>query len=1570
MASVEERVVKMTFDNKSFEANINETIASLGKLDKALQFKDGSKGLSELSKSAGKIDLSGISSNVENISHKFTALGAVAFSVIQSITQGALGIAKKLGGDILGPIISGGTARAKNIEQAKFMFQGLGIDVQKGMDSALKAVKGTAYGLDDAAKAAAQFGASGIKVGDEMTGALRGVAGTAAMTGSSFSEMAQIFAGSAGSNKVTNQDFMQFATRGLNAAAAFGKVMGKTEAQVHEMAKDGDIDFKTFAAAMDKSFGAHATEANKTFSGALANMHAAMSRLGAAFISPELTQFRDLFNGISPVIDKITTALGPLMTIVNKMSQQLISGIIKTLAGLNFSNFTKAMPIIGAGLMNIWNFLKKIADIGKTAFRDIFPKSSESIILNIANAFKKFTDHLTMSAGTVSKVRSIFDGLFSILKIGWDIIKGIISVVASLVGGLLGLSGGPILSGLAKIGDFFTALQKGTLSSSGIKKFFDSISAVLATMGGAIRDAITAIGNFFKGPGFDKITPLFGRIADRITGIKNAFSSGAGGAGGAGSGFLKSFEDVLGKVGDILGKTWDVISSFFGSLGKKIASVMNNGQFSEVLDAINTGLLGGIALLIGKWLKGGFSIDLTGGLMDKIGGMFDELTNTLQAMQTKIKAEALMKIAEAIAVLTASVLVLSLIDSGALTKSLSAMAVGFGELIGAFAAITKMSAGPKGALQFDLIAGGMIALSGAVLILSGAVKILSDMSWEDLGRGISGVVVLLGLVVGVSKLLEGKTAGLIAAGIGISAIAIALSILSGAVKIFATMSLSDLGIGLAAVATSLALISGAMKLMPKGPAMFGQGAALLAIALSMEILAKVMKTFASMSWGEIGKGLVGVGGALLGIGIALNLMPKNMIVTAAGLLIVSVSLIAIGKAMQMMGSMSWGEIGKGLTTMAGALILLAAATYVMSGTIAGSVAIAISAGALLLLAGVIKTMASIGFGDVIHGLLGLAIVLAGLAIAALLIEPAVPAILALGAALLVVGAGFALFGVGAMLAANAFMAISKAGVSGAKSFVKALEIMAGAIPKFAVALAKGVISFVETILAFMPTLIKLLVVILGKLLDGLKELIPKVGELVGTLIDTLLTLLTEKIPEIANAGISIILSLLQGIRDHIGDVVTVVGEIITNFLDALAQQLTEIVDSVANLIITLFTSVAKAVGEVAGTLLVGVGIAFLQGFLDGITGSEDGPKNWFTTLPAKVLGWIGNVLTTLVTKGSDFISGLLSGIGKAAAGVVSWFGGLPANVIRWVGNVLTTLVSKGSDLIAGFLSGIGKGATNVANWLGGLGSKALNWVGNIGNTLSNVGSSLMGGFLSGIQTGWNFVAAWLSGIGGAALRALGNIGSILTGIGSSIMSGLWSGMHSAWDAGVGWLGGLKSKILSLKGPPPEDAVLLINNGKLIMQGLHEGMQSGWEDVAKWLSEVDPAAELNKNMGDQMASVINSAISDMVDQLAGFEEFNPTITPVLDLTQVAEDAKKLGSLIASDPSITPAYSYTQANAIAASQTAAQQDPTNPAIGSGDVKFEQNIYAPAQLSTSDIYKNTRNQITLAKQELSIP
>ncbi len=101
-----------------------------------------------------------------------------------------------------------------------------------------------------------------------------------------------------------------------------------------------------------------------------------------------------------------------------------------------------------------------------------------------------------------------------------------------------------------------------------------------------------------------------------------------------------------------------------------------------------------------------------------------------------------------------------------------------------------------------------------------------------------------------------------------------------------------------------------------------------------------------------------------------------------------------------------------------------------------------------------------------------------------------------------------------------------------------------------------------------------------------------------------------------------------------------------------------------------------------------------------------------------------------------------------------------------------------------------------------------------------------------------------------------------------------------------------------------------------------------------------------------------------------DEFNPVITPVLDLTEVQLASRKLDQFL-SVSTITPDFSYDQARLIStvtdleskASEVSAYSGPT-------EVTFEQNIYAPTSLSTNDIYRNTKSQIVLAKEELSIP
>jgi hypothetical protein len=110
---------------------------------------------------------------------------------------------------------------------------------------------------------------------------------------------------------------------------------------------------------------------------------------------------------------------------------------------------------------------------------------------------------------------------------------------------------------------------------------------------------------------------------------------------------------------------------------------------------------------------------------------------------------------------------------------------------------------------------------------------------------------------------------------------------------------------------------------------------------------------------------------------------------------------------------------------------------------------------------------------------------------------------------------------------------------------------------------------------------------------------------------------------------------------------------------------------------------------------------------------------------------------------------------------------------------------------------------------------------------------------------------------------------------------------------------------------------------------------------------------------------NKALSDMTVQMEALENIQPVITPVLDLTTAQRQAASLNNTIG----LTPFSSLDQARIIAASQTFVTDPSQQPAPVQTGPMFEQNIYSPTQLSATDIYKQTRNQIALAKEELNI-
>jgi tape measure domain-containing protein len=311
-----------------------------------------------------------------------------------------------------------------------------------------------------------------------MTGALRGVAGLAAMTGSSFDDVGQIFTTVAGNGKLMSENLMQFSSRGINVAAALAKQMGKSEEEVRKMITKGKIDFKTFATAMDQAFGAHAKDANKTYAGSLDNMHAAMSRIGADFATPKFAGLRDIFNALTPAIDKVHAALKPVIDLYASMQANSSKSIVNFINSINFDGLTKSMPLIADTIKNIFTLIGQIVKPIKDAFVDIFPVSSVDILVKIATAVDNFSKKLLLSAGTMAKLKQTFKGVFSVFDIFLNLIKAGVKFVRDLFNHFA--TGSTNIAGFtSKIGTavimFDTFLKKGDY----FNKFFAKLEPLI-----------------------------------------------------------------------------------------------------------------------------------------------------------------------------------------------------------------------------------------------------------------------------------------------------------------------------------------------------------------------------------------------------------------------------------------------------------------------------------------------------------------------------------------------------------------------------------------------------------------------------------------------------------------------------------------------------------------------------------------------------------------------------------------------------------------------------------------------------------------------------------------------------------------------------------------------------------------------------------------------------------------------------------------------------------------------------------------------------------------------------------
>ena len=967
--TIDEKVVSMQFDNKQFERNVSTSMSTLEKLKQSLNLTGASKGLESINTAANNVNMSGLNSSVDSVRNRFSALEVMAVTALANITNSAVNTGKRLVSALTVDPIKDGLQEYEtqmNAVQtilANTQKEGTNVDtVNKALDELNSYADKTIYNFTEMTRNIGTFTAAGVKL-DTSVSSIKGIANLAAVSGSTSQQastamyqLSQAIASGtvklADWNSVVNagmggqvfQDALIRTAEHLNTGA---KAAIKAKGSFRESLQTGWLTTEVLTQTLDQF--ATAADTQEEYEAAVKKF------VDQGYSQEEAKQMADMaktageaatkVKTFTQLIDTLKEALGSGWTTSWRLiigdfeeARELWTSVSDTLSEMiNKSAEARNNMLQGwsdgggrtmaiEALKNTFEGLVNIIKPIKEAFREIFPRTTSDQLIEVTERIKDLTVKFKeLTEKNAPKLKSTFKGIFAVLDIGVTIIKKVVGGVAKLIGNLTGLSGG-ILGITGSIGDWLSGVRDSIKESDIFGKVINAITGFIQKAIDKIKEFASAVREKFASPGFEGFLGV-------INGIWNALKL------------------VTGKIIKVA-----------KNIGKAIAGAFRSGDIKSVFDALNGGAIFAILMKVKKWISGiTESFDGSIKLVDRIKEVLDSVKDSLTAWQQNLKANVLLKLAAAIGILAVSLVIIATIDPDKLAASLKAITVLFVDLVVAIAAFDKIGGNFKGASKASLL---MIGMATAVLIMAGALKKLSDLSWEQLGKGLTGIFGLTSIVVGAMALLSKFVAksekifsisknglfssktkrNFISIGIAIIAISVAMKIFASAVKDLAQLDWGGLAKGLTGVGAIMLEVIGFFGLMKliKPEKMISSSLALIAIAGAMKIFASVAKDFAEMDWTGLAKAGTAIGGILFAVAVFAKIIggsssfftaSKNGIFskkTSNGLLSMSISLIAIAGAMKIFASaakdfasLSWNELAKAGAAIGGILIAIA-----------------------------------------------------------------------------------------------------------------------------------------------------------------------------------------------------------------------------------------------------------------------------------------------------------------------------------------------------------------------------------------------------------------------------------------------------------------------------------------------------------------------------------------------------------------------------------------------------------------------------------------------------------------------
>ena len=1199
------------------------------------------------------------------------------------------------------------------------------------------------------------------------------------------------------------------------------------------------------------------------------------------------------------------------------------------------------------------NAISGIASVVKPAaqaFREIFPPITGKQLADFTAKLKELTAKMTVSEETAEKIKNVFKGFFAMLDIGKQAITaikiGVVNLCSSILNAISPIGGG-VLGATYSFAEFLTKLDE-TIKKTGIfQKAVNTAVQFLLSIPGKINSIFKSITGISIGDAFsniieavsgalEKIKGFFGQFGevdtsgiDKLTtkvstrfqplttlfnGIKSVFS-------GLWE-FLKKLSPIFLGLATAIGRALDKV-------GSAISDGISTADFDSLLDLVNGGVLVAIGVGIKKFMDGLTSI--TGnasGMLGSIRNILNGVKGCFETWQKDIQANTLIKIAAAIGIISASLIALSLVDSEKLTTALTAMTTEFIELMTAFKKVSKIDA--KGTTK---AATTMILMSGAILLLTSACKSLAKLDWDGIFKGLVGIAGLSEILVLSAKQLSSNSGQMIKGATGLIAFAVAIKSLVEPTKELGAMSVEQLGKGLISVGVLCAELAAFLKVADLDNTGLGKGLGLMALAEAINILANAVGKFAGMDtkgmiqglaavgvvltelgiftkltgnasgvittstgmvvlgaamliFGEavekfgsmdlatLAKGLTAMAGALTIAGVAIKLIPNNAIVIGAGLVAVGAALNIIASATQSFGNMSWEEIGKGLLVMAGALAELVIALNLMTGTLSGSAALLVAAGALAILCPVLSKLGKMPLKEIGKALLTLAGVFTVIGVAGLLLAPIVPAILGLSGAVALLGVGALACGAGVLALSAGLSALAISGTAGITALILGIEAFVGLIPEISIKVGEGLIALFETIGNSADTICQTVIQLGIAIITSLNALIPQLL----TLIANILAALVENLPSIIQSVMDMLIELLEGIRNNISPVVTIVIDTIIQILEAITDKIPDIIQAGIDVVIGLIDGLSK-------------------GLVDNAPRIRNALLNLMLSLLEAVLAFFGihSPSTVFADIGLNLILGLINGIENMLSSLLSCIISVFTSVISGIGSFMGKALEKGKELMKNIWDGISNVASSVVDGVKTVISNCVSAIGDKASEFFTKGKELIYKVRNGITSKVDDVVNAAKNILKKALDGIKEFISKFTKVGGDIIDGLKDGISSAAkgavdtakDVAKGALDGAKS-LLGIHSPSKEFAKV----GRFSDEGMAQGLNQYAGLVA------DASANVGKTAVDSMSK----AISGIADRLDSEMETDPTIRPVLDLSDITDGVSQIDSMLYSQRSM--------------------------------------------------------------------